>query len=189
MLNILRVYNTVPYTNEAMKLLTSGWNLPSDLNIPCLADDSSISLEARLQATKDALTTIENQIANFTSEAEQILLHNIARLPVIQLRQKLTEEARINMPRATVPYTDAKQKLQEILYAAIEKKTGSPHIPINDIHGYGDEVVLVSATLLDGEGQDHETHGISRILDYTPAILDGRINPKGKVSPTEKAYG
>lgn len=189
MLNILRVYNTVPYTSEALKLLMSGWKLPLDLDIPCLADDSNAPLETKLKATKEALTIVEDRIAHSGSEAEQILLHNIARLPVIQLRQKLTEEARINMPRTIVPYTDAEQKLQEILYAAIEKKTGSPHAPINEIHGYDDEVILVSATLLDGEGQDHETHGISRILDYTPAILDGRINPKGKVSPTEKTYG
>ena len=189
MLNILRVYNTVPYTSEAMKLLTSGWKLPADLDIPCLPDDSNVSLEARLEATTTALSIVEDRIAHSGSEAEQILLHNIARLPVIQLRQKLTEEVRINMPRAIVPYTDAEQKIKEILYAAIEKRTGSPHAPINEIHGYGDEVILVSTTLLDGEGQDHETHGISRILDYTPAILDGRINPKGKVSPTEKTYG
>jgi len=189
MLNILSVYKSVPYTNDALKLLRSGWTMPDDLEIPCLSDDNSVPIKDRLEVTKTTLVEVEGRIQNAGSEAEQILLHNIARLPIIQLRQKLTEEARVNMPRTIVTYPEAKQKTEEILYAAIEKVTGKPHVNVNQIWGYDDEVALVVATLLDAEGQDHETHGISRILDYTPAVLDGKINPQGKVASVKESYG
>lgn len=188
MLNILRIYKAVPYTTEALKLLSNGWKVPEGLHVPSL-DERTGDLTTRLDATKQALLEVEQLIGNTGSEAEQIVLHNAVRLPIIQLRQQLTNDAMANMPRTTVDYSAAKQIVEDILYAAIKKSTGSPHVAVNDIHGFKDEVDLVSSCLLNAEGQDHDTHGVSRVLDYAQAIIEGRINPKGKVELIKEEYG
>ena len=133
MSNILHVYKPVPYTHAALQLLTGGWQLPSGLDIPCLAEGEVDNLSVKLEQTGDALRRVETLIGKAGSDAERLLLHNIARLPVIELRQRLTREAFENMPRTVVDYSDAQKIMEEILYAAIEKKTGDKHTFLNTI--------------------------------------------------------
>ena len=185
MVKILGIYKAIPYTGEARRLLTRGFKIPY-VDMPS-ADDDKGDLSARLESTRVALEKVEQLIAA-ASDPEKIILHNAFRLPIIELRQQLTEEARANMQRTTVVYSEAQRIIEEILYAAIRRKTGSPHKRVNDIDGFQDEVTFVSASLLDAEGQEHETHGVSRVPDYADAILQGRINPQGKVELMEETY-
>src|SRR3989338_10373196 len=112
MVKILGIYKAIPYTGEARRLLTRGFKIPY-VDMPS-ADDDKGDLSARLESTKVALEKVERRIAAAASDAERIILHNAFRLPIIELRQQLTEDARANMQRTTVVYSEAQRIIEEI---------------------------------------------------------------------------
>ncbi|OGI19776.1 MAG: hypothetical protein A3B68_08165 [Candidatus Melainabacteria bacterium RIFCSPHIGHO2_02_FULL_34_12] len=189
MSNTLQTFKPLPYTHAAFQLLKSGWTMPDGLDIPCFTDGDGLELTAKLDLAEQALGRVEGRIAGSGSDAEQLVLHNMFRLPLLELRQRLTDEVRENMPREIIPYDDARRIVEEILYAAILQRTGNKHLPVNVIDSFDDEVQFVTDCVLNSEGQDHDTHGISRIPDYAQAVLDGKINTRGKVVCVKDVYG
>lgn len=186
--NILKTFRPIPLTPGAIKLMASGWKPPEDIVIPDFSRANAPPIDERIKQLRETILLAETGIRNSTPD-EGLLLHNNVRLPLIELRQQLTNEARANMPLTKVSYDEAKKVVEEILYAAIQKKTGASHSKVNKIDGFEDEVKVVSEALADSQGQIHPTHGVIRILDYAEAILDGRINPQGEIKLVKEEYG
>ncbi len=187
MADILKTYNAIPYSPAASDLIKNGWTIPSDIEFPDL--DHAASVSERLATVVEALKTVENRIHDENNQGVQELYHNMFWLPLIQLRQQLSQEAFDNMPTTLVGYDEAVNVVKEILYAAIKKQTGVNHVAVNKIKGYEDEVSLVAACLADAEGQKHETHGISRVLFYADAMSKNHINPNGIVKLISQTPG
>ncbi len=187
MTSILNNYGSVQYSSPALRLMQTGWTFPKDVDLSVI--EGTGSLNERLEQANSAIAAIEQRITTSAGTGEDELLHNIAWLPLIQLRQQLAAQAFKEMPRTKVEYDEATQVINDILRAAIRKKTGSEHNPVNRIEGFADEVALVTACLLDAEGQEHATHGVSRILTYAQAILDGKIKTDGVVTLEHETPG
>lgn len=177
-----QIYTSRPYDNAALALLRSGWTLPSNIIMPTTENPMD------LEGVNSAIETVEKEM-KAAKDGESVILHNTAWLPLIMLRQKLAEEAFSNMPRTSVDFEEASKIIDDLLRAAIKNKTGNSHSRVNDIEGFEDEVALVTACLLDAEGQEHATHGVSRIITYVEAILQNKIKTNGVVRLENEAPG